>query len=61
MCKFHFIAGSNRRSDVNENHLKYRVIEGIKHPEYTTGQHLNDIALLKLDRVVVFTDYIVPI
>ena len=54
--------GSNRRSDSNERHLKYLVIEGIKHPEFRhTIVLLNDIGLLKLDRVVVFTDRIVPI
>lgn len=52
--------GSIRRSDVNKEHLKYRVIQGLKHPEYIKNQVLNDIALLKLDRVVIFNDYIVP-
>ena len=54
--------GSNRRSDFKEEHLKYSVIKVIQHSEYRrTTIMLNDIALLKLDRVVVFTDRIVPI
>ena len=54
--------GSIQRSDYNERHLKYSVIEGIKHPEFRRKPVLlNDIGLLKLDRVVVFTDRIVPI
>ena len=53
--------GSVNRIENNDDHLIYSVIEVISHPEYVKGLKYNDIALLKLDRVVVFNDYIVPI
>lgn len=39
----------------------YSIIEIIKHPDYATPRAYNDIVLLKLDREVVFNDYIKPV
>ncbi|XP_058060708.1 venom protease-like [Anopheles bellator] len=39
----------------------YDVIERIPHPEYKQSAHYNDIALLKLNRKVIFSPYIRPI
>lgn len=41
-------------------HKDFRVIEIIKHDSYTPPSTYNDIALLKLDRVVKFTAFIKP-
>uniref|UniRef100_A0A182NZ25 Peptidase S1 domain-containing protein n=1 Tax=Anopheles dirus TaxID=7168 RepID=A0A182NZ25_9DIPT len=39
----------------------YEVAERIPHPEYKQTSHYNDIALLKLNRKVIFSPYIRPI
>uniref|UniRef100_U5ESE3 Putative trypsin-like serine protease n=1 Tax=Corethrella appendiculata TaxID=1370023 RepID=U5ESE3_9DIPT len=39
----------------------FKVIETIPHPEYKASVRYNDIALLKLDRKVIFSPYIRPI
>uniref|UniRef100_A0A182SUQ0 Peptidase S1 domain-containing protein n=1 Tax=Anopheles maculatus TaxID=74869 RepID=A0A182SUQ0_9DIPT len=39
----------------------YDVAERIAHPEYKQTSHYNDIALIKLNRKVIFTPYIRPI
>lgn len=37
------------------------VKEKLPHPEYNEASHLNDIALLRLDRNIEYTDFIQPI
>lgn len=39
---------------------EFQVIERIVHPKYKTTERYNDIALLKLDRIVPFTTHIRP-
>lgn len=39
---------------------EFQVIERIVHPNYNTSERYNDIALLKLDRIVSFTPHIRP-
>ncbi|CAO1317762.1 unnamed protein product [Diamesa serratosioi] len=50
----------NRQDSEDGTDSKYRVIENVLHPGYVKGKVLNDIGLLKLDRVVVFKKNIVP-
>lgn len=45
----------------NTKHEDYTIIERINHPEYNPPQMYNDIALYKVDREIVFTDYIRPV
>lgn len=39
---------------------EFQVIERVVHPSYNTSQRYNDIALIKLDRIVPFTTHIRP-
>ena len=50
----------NRSQDDNDTFI-HNVIERIKHPEYNKITNNNDIALLKLDSDVNFSEYIYPI
>lgn len=51
-----------KQNENDESKFKiFSVIKIVSHSEYEKGKKVNDVALLKLDQVVVFTDYIVPI
>ncbi|CAG9863827.1 unnamed protein product [Phyllotreta striolata] len=43
------------------NSEDYNIVNRITHPEYVKGSKYNDVALLELDRRVVFNEYISPI
>lgn len=49
------------RSQNDQNVSIYNVVEIIEHPKYTPRTLENDIALLKLDKDVIFTEFTYPI
>eukprot|EP00076_Gallus_gallus_P040417 XP_025005955.1 coagulation factor XI isoform X4 [Gallus gallus] len=54
-------AGVLKQSEINENTPFFRVEEIIIHPQYNSAQTGYDIALLKLDKAMNFTDLQLPI
>ncbi|XP_017772374.1 PREDICTED: venom protease [Nicrophorus vespilloides] len=55
--------GDLNLKDDNENAdpQEYNVVQRIRHPQYKRPSRYNDIALLKLERDVIFTPYVRPI
>ncbi|KAL8190125.1 UNVERIFIED_CONTAM: hypothetical protein K2H54_040966 [Gekko kuhli] len=53
--------GEHDRDDEDEAEQERRVAEIIIHEQYIPKKTDNDIALLRLDKPVNFTDYVVPI
>ncbi|KAK9889382.1 hypothetical protein WA026_004657 [Henosepilachna vigintioctopunctata] len=54
--------GDNNLTSVNSLTVQmFSVIERISHPDYSPMSKYNDIALLKLDRPVEFSEYVLPI
>lgn len=53
--------GREHQEGSNPNEISRRVVMIIRHPDYESGTNDNDVALLKLDSPVPFTDFIRPV
>ena len=50
-----------KSNDEDARPENFKIIQHINHPDFKQSHLANDIALYKLDRAVVFNDYIRPI
>jgi len=61
MKNFEIEAANHKRDDPDGTEITVKVIDGQCHPDWTSAAYTNDIAILKLEKPLVFSDKIQPI